>query len=116
LQGCFPIDLEIVNSYNIKSNIWKRRYGSMNKVLIECGALIDKYRLNKENILKLLESMNIEKGAKNFIIGYTDDPCYTLIGEINGNQVVLTNIEKAIAFEEMDNTDLYEFIKKVQDL
>ena len=88
----------------------------MNKVLIECGALIDKYRLNKENILKLLESMNIEKGAKNFIIGYTDDPCYTLIGEFNGNQVVLTNIEKAIAFEEMDNTDLYEFIKKVQDL
>jgi hypothetical protein len=39
-----------------------------------------------------------------------------LIGEFNGNQVVLTNIEKAIAFEEMDNTDLYEFIKKVQDL
>ncbi len=86
----------------------------MNKVLIERGALIDKYRLNKENILKLLESMNIEKGAKNFIIAYTDDPCYTLIGEINGNQVVLTNIEKSIAFEEMDNTDLYEFIKEGQ--
>jgi hypothetical protein len=116
LQGCFPIDLEIVNSYNIKSNIWKRRYGSMNKVLIECGTLIDKYRLNKENILKQLESMNIEKGAKNFIIGYTDDPHYTLIGEIKGNQIVLTNVIKAIAFKEMDNTDLYEFVKKGQGL
>ena len=88
----------------------------MNKVIIECNKLIDKYRLNKENISKQLESMNIEKGAKNFIIGYTDDPHYTLIGEIKDNQVVLTNIEKAIAFEEMDNTDLYEFIKKGQGL
>ncbi|MDH7565946.1 MAG: hypothetical protein QHH06_05635 [Clostridiales bacterium] len=88
----------------------------MNKVIIESDKLIDEYDLDRENILKQLESMNIEKGAKNFIIGYTDEPHYTLIGEIKGNQVVLTNIIKAIAFKEMDNTDLCEFIKKRQDL
>lgn len=88
----------------------------MNKVIIECDELIDEYDLDRENILKQLKSMNIKKGAKNFIIGYTDDPHYTLIGEIKGNQVVLTNIEKAIAFRKMDNTDLYEFIKKGQGL
>jgi hypothetical protein len=88
----------------------------MNKVLIECDELINEYELDRENILKQLESMNIEKGAKNFIIGYTDDPHYTLIGEIKGNQIVLTNVIKAIAFKEMDNIDLYEFIKKGQDL
>ncbi|MDK2919832.1 MAG: hypothetical protein PWQ37_2565 [Candidatus Petromonas sp.] len=84
----------------------------MNKVIIESDKLIDEYELDRENILKQLESMNIEKGAKNFIIGYTDDPHYTLIGKIRGNQVVLTNIEKAIAFRKMDNSDLFEFIKR----
>jgi len=88
----------------------------MNKVLIERDELINEYELDRENILKQLESMNIEKGAKNFIIGYNDEPHYTLIGKIRGNQVVLTNIEKAIAFRKMDNTDLYEFIKKGQGL
>jgi hypothetical protein len=48
--GSVHYNAKIVNLYNTKSNIWKRRYGSMNKVLIECGALIDKYRLNKEAI------------------------------------------------------------------
>ncbi|SNX54485.1 hypothetical protein [Thermoanaerobacterium sp. RBIITD] len=51
----------------------------------------------------------------NFIIGYTDDPHYTLIGEIKGNQVVLTNIVKAIAFKEMDNSDIFEFINEQSD-
>ena len=40
----------------------------MNKVIIECDELIDEYDLDRENILKQLESMNIEKGAK----GYKD--------------------------------------------
>lgn len=88
----------------------------MNKVIIECDELIDEYELDRENILKQLESMNIEKGAQNFVIAYYNDSHYTLIGKIKGNQVVLTNIEKAIAFRRMDNTDLYEFIKKGQGL
>jgi len=88
----------------------------MNKVIIECYELIDKYGLKEENILKQLESIKIEKGAENFVIAYYNDSHYTLIGEIKGNQVVLTNIEKAIAFRKMDNIDLYEFIKKGQGL
>jgi hypothetical protein len=36
--------------------------------------------------------------------------------KLKGNQVVLTNIEKAIAFRRMDNTDLFEFVKKGQGL
>jgi hypothetical protein len=47
-------------------HLWKRRYGNMNKVIIECNELIDKYGLNEENILKQLHSMNVEKGAKEF--------------------------------------------------
>jgi len=88
----------------------------MNKVIIECYELIDKYGLKEENILKQLESIKIEKGAENFVIAYYNDSYYTLIGEIKGNQVVLTNIEKAIAFRRMDNTDLFEFVKKGQGL
>ncbi len=67
----------------------------MNKVLIECDELIDEYELNEEKILKQLQSMKIEKGAEDFVIVYNNDSHYTLIGEIKGNQVVLTNIEKA---------------------
>jgi hypothetical protein len=33
----------------------------MNKVLIECDTLIDKYELNKEDIIKQLETIKIEK-------------------------------------------------------
>jgi predicted transcriptional regulator len=86
----------------------------MNKVLIQCDELIDKYGF-KENILKQLESMKIEKGAEDFAIVYCNDSHYTLIGEIKGNQVVLTNIVKAIAFKEMDNSDIFEFIKEQSD-
>mgnify|MGYP000933847747 CR=1 FL=1 len=84
----------------------------MNKILIHCDELIDEYELNRENILKQLESMKIEKGAEDFVIVYCNDSHYTLIGEIKGNQVVLTNVVKAIAFKEIDNSDLYEFIKR----
>lgn len=86
----------------------------MNKVLIECDTLIDKYELNRDSIMEQLQSIKVDKGTEDFITVYNDDFQYTLVGEIKGNQVVLTNIIKAIAFKEMDNTDLYEFIKKGQ--
>lgn len=70
----------------------------MNKVIIECNELIDKYGLNEENILKQLHSMNIEKGAEDFVIIYYNDSHYTLIGEIKGNQVVLTKYNKSNRF------------------
>lgn len=94
--------------------MWKRGYGNMSKVIIKCAELVDKYELNRDSILKQLQSMEIDKEIEDFIIAYNDDFRYTLIGEIKSKQVVLTNIEKAIAFEKMDNTDLYEFIKKGQ--
>ncbi|NLM59128.1 MAG: hypothetical protein GX194_08445 [Clostridium sp.] len=84
----------------------------MNKVIIECYELIDEYRLNEENILKQLESIKIEKGAKNFVIAYYNDSHYTLIGEIKDNRVVLTNVEKAIKFIKIDNSDIFEFIRR----
>jgi hypothetical protein len=83
----------------------------MNKVIIECDELIDGYELNKDSILKQLQFMKIDKGTESFITAYDDDYRYTLIGEIKGNKVFLTNIIKAAAYKEMDNTDLYEFIK-----
>lgn len=85
----------------------------MNKVIIECDELIDEYELSKDSILKQLQSIKMDKGTNSFIIAYNEDFRYTLTGEIKGNQVVLTNIIKAAAYKEMDNTDLYEFIKKV---
>jgi len=85
----------------------------MSKVIIECDELIDRYELSKDSILKQLQSIKMDKGTINFITAYNDDFRYTLIGEIKGNQVVLTNIIKVAAYKEMDNTDLYEFIKKV---
>ena len=88
----------------------------MNKVIIECAELVDKYKLNRDCILKLLQSTKIDKGTGDFITTYNDDFRYTLVGEIKENQVVLTNIEKAIAFRRMDNTDLFEFVKKGQGL
>ncbi|MBP2072537.1 hypothetical protein [Thermoanaerobacterium butyriciformans] len=38
------------------------------KVVLSYLGLIDKYGLNEENILKQLHSMNIEKGAEDFVI------------------------------------------------
>lgn len=87
----------------------------MNKVFIDCDELIDEYKLNRENILKQLESMEIEKGMKDFVIAYNNDSHYTLIGEIKDNRVVLTNVEKAIKFIKIDNSDIFEFIKKQSD-
>jgi hypothetical protein len=84
----------------------------MNKVLIGCSELIDKYELNRDSILKQLQSMEVDKGTEEFVIVYNNNLHYTLIGEIMNNQVVLTNIEKAIAFRKMDNSDLFEFIKR----
>jgi hypothetical protein len=88
----------------------------MNKVIIKCDELVDKYKLNKDCIMKQLQSMKVNKGTEGFITAYNDDFRYTLVGEIKENQVVLTNIEKAIAFRRMDNTDLFEFVKKGQGL
>jgi hypothetical protein len=56
----------------------------MNKVLIECGALIDKYELNRDSIMEQLQSIKVDKGTEGFITAYNDDFRYTLVGEIKG--------------------------------
>lgn len=88
----------------------------MNKVLIECGTLIDEYKLNKEDIIKQLETIEIKKD-KDFVIAYDKDFRFTLIGEMceNNSLVVLTNIIKADDFREMDNSDLFQFIREQGD-
>ena len=85
----------------------------MSKVFIECDELIKEYKLNKEDIVKQLEAIEIEKD-QDFVISYDKDFRFTLIGEMceNNSLVVLTNIIKADDFREMDNSDLYEFIKR----
>ena len=85
----------------------------MNKVIIECTELVDKYELRKEDIIKQLETIKIEKD-QDFIIAYDKDFRFTLVGEMskNNNSIILTNIIKADDFREMDNSDLYEFIKR----
>jgi len=85
----------------------------MNKVIIECDELVDVYKLCKDSILKRLQSIKMDKEKNRFITAYDDDFRYTLIGEIKESQIILTNIIKAAAYKEMDNSDLYEFIKKV---
>ena len=84
----------------------------MNKVLIECGALIDKYELNRDSIMEQLQSIKVDKGTEGFITAYNDDFRYTLVGEIKGNQVALTNIEKAIKYIKTDNSDIFELIRE----
>ncbi len=88
----------------------------MNKVLIECGGLIDKYKLSKEGIIKQLEKIKIEKD-QDFVIAYDKDFRFTLVGEMskNNNSIILTNIIKADDFREMDNTDLFKFIREQGD-
>jgi len=85
----------------------------MNKVIIECTELVDKYELRKEDIIKQLETIEIEKD-QDFVIAYDKDFRFTLVGEMskNNNSIILTNIIKADDFREMDNSDLYEFIKR----
>ena len=88
----------------------------MNKVFIECDELIDEYKLNKEDIIKQLETIKIEKD-QNFIIAYDKDFRFTLVGEmnINNNSIILTNVIKAIDFRKMDNSDLFQFIREQGD-
>ena len=85
----------------------------MNKVLIECDTLIDEYELSREDIIKQLETIKIEKD-QDFVIAYDKDFRFTLVGEMskNNNSIILTSIIKADDFREMDNSDLYEFIKR----
>jgi hypothetical protein len=94
----------------------ERRYYSMNKVLIECDTLIDEYELSRENIIKQLETIKIEKD-QDFVIAYDKDFRFTLVGEMskNNNSIVLTNIIKADDFREMDNSDLFQFIREQGD-
>jgi len=85
----------------------------MNKVIIECTELVDKYELRKEDIIKQLETIKIEKD-QDFVIAYDKDFRFTLVSEMskNNNSIILTNIIKADDYREMDNSDLYEFIKR----
>ena len=88
----------------------------MNKVLIECDTLIDEYELSRENIIKQLKTIKIEKD-QDFVIAYDKDFRFTLVGEMskNNNSIVLTNIIKADDFREMDNSDLFQFIREQGD-
>lgn len=85
----------------------------MNKVIIECTELVDKYELRKEDIIKQLETIKIEKD-QDFVIAYDKDFRFTLVGEMskNNNSIVLTNIIKADDFRKMDNSDLFQFIRE----
>lgn len=88
----------------------------MNKVIIECTELVDKYELRKEDIIKQLETIKIEKD-QDFVIAYDKDFRFTLVGEMskNNNSIILTNIIKADDFREMDNSDLFQFIREQGD-
>jgi hypothetical protein len=85
----------------------------MNKVIIECTELVDKYELRKEDIIKQLETIKIEKD-QDFVIAYDKDFRFALVGEMskNNNSIILTNIIKADDFMEMDNSDLFQFIRE----
>lgn len=80
----------------------------MSKVLIECESLIAKYRLDKEAIIEQLSKVKVEKD-KDFVTAYEKNFRYTLIGEtkLKDNTVVLTNIEEAIDYKEVDNSDIF---------
>ena len=88
----------------------------MNKVIIECTELVDKYELRKEDIIKQLETIKIEKD-QDFVIAYDKDFRFTLVGQMskNNNSIILTNIIKADDFREMDNSDLFQFIREQGD-
>lgn len=83
----------------------------MNKVTIECTELVDKYELRKEDIIKQLETIKIEKD-QDFVIAYDKDFRFTLAGKMNKNNtlIILTNIIKADDYRKMDNSDLFQFI------
>jgi len=68
----------------------------MNMVIIKCDELVVKYKLNRDCILKQLQSMKMDKGTEDFIITYNDDFRYTLVGEIKGTRWFLTNIIKQL--------------------
>ena len=88
----------------------------MNKVFIECEELIKSYKINKEDIIKQLEAIKIGKD-QDFIIAFDKDFRFTLVGKIskNNTSVILTNIIKADDVREMDNLDLFQFIREQGD-
>lgn len=85
----------------------------MSKVLIECESLIDKYKLDKEAIIEQLKKIKVEED-KNFVTAYEKNFKYTLIGEtkLKDNSVVLTNIQEAIDYKEIDNSDIFNILNK----
>jgi len=89
----------------------------MNKVFIECDELIYEYKINKQDIIKQLEAIKIEKD-QDFIIAFDKDFRFTLVGKIskNNTSVILSNIIKADDFKEVDNSDLFKYIREQDDL
>ena len=88
----------------------------MNKVFIECDELIYEYKIIKQDIIKQLEAIKIGKD-QDFIIAFDKDFRFTLVDKIskNNTSVILTNIIKADDFREMDNSDLFQFIREQGD-
>lgn len=89
----------------------------MNKVFIECDELIYEYKINKQDIIKQLEAIKIEKD-QDFIIAFDKGFRFTLVGKIskNNTSVILSNIIKADDFKEVDNSDLFKYIREQDDL
>lgn len=85
----------------------------MSKVLIECESLIDKYKLDKKAIIEQLSKLKVEKD-KDFVTAYEKDFRYILIGEIKvkDNTIVLINIEEAINYKKVDNSDIFNMLNK----
>lgn len=81
----------------------------MNEVVIECTNLIDEYKLNKEDIIQQLQNLNLNE-PQYFVITYTQEFRFILLGKIDNNKIILQYIEKAINYRKMDNTDLFSFI------
>ncbi|MDR7855003.1 hypothetical protein [Tissierella sp.] len=83
----------------------------MIRVIFQCTNLVDEYNLNKQVIIQQLQNIQLNE-PQNFVITYSQDFRFTLIGKMENKEVTLQSIEKAIDYEKMDNSDLFNLISQ----
>lgn len=75
------------------------------KVVIKCNDLVNEYQINKNAIIKQLQTLKPVE-SQYFALASKQDFRFTLMGKMQNNKIILEHIEKAIDYIKVDNSDI----------
>lgn len=75
------------------------------KIDIQCNDLVNEYQINKNAIIKQLQTLKPVE-SQYFVLASKQDFRFTLMGKMQNNKIILEHIEKAIDYIKVDNSDI----------